>query len=231
MDTVELAGLTSMDMYSMVEWASTLSFFPRLTIAHRAATLRQFAVYQLVIETGYCTAQSDVADVWMMPNGTCMPRDVRILPEESQKIVTPARKWRQEKLYNQMTNSCIDDVANPMRRLRILPEELATLKLVVFCQCSATVCHGAVEEERRADAALKLLEDYKNGVFEDLFRFYKTNRMPDFEERFGNLLLIISGIVSTATFLHESFQVMRVFGIVPFDSFTERLLFSSDQTE
>ncbi|VDN23823.1 unnamed protein product [Gongylonema pulchrum] len=35
------------------------------------------------------------------------------------------RKWRQEKLYKQMTNICIDEVAMPLRRLKLMPEELA----------------------------------------------------------------------------------------------------------
>lgn len=83
-DIVELAGLASADMYSMVEWAGTLPFFAQLNVAHRSAALRRFSVHQLVIETGYCTALSPYNHVWMMPNGTCMPRDVRFLPEESQ---------------------------------------------------------------------------------------------------------------------------------------------------
>ncbi|KAI6207071.1 hypothetical protein M3Y94_00987600 [Aphelenchoides besseyi] len=224
-DTVELAALTSMDMWSMVEWASTLRLFNKLTLAHRAATLRRFSVYQLTIETGYSTAISGLNDVWMMQNGTtCMPRTVDCLNEDSQKIVTPARKWRQERLYARMTNNAIDDVALPMRRLGILPEELAVLKIIVLCQVAAFV-HV---DETSVDGASRLVDEYKNEVIEDLFRFYRHAQMKDYEERFGNLLLLISGIVNTATPLEESFQVMRLFQIVPFDRFTERLLFSSE---
>ncbi|CAD5227112.1 unnamed protein product [Bursaphelenchus xylophilus] len=205
-DTVELAALASVEMYAMVEWADGLSFFHNLTVTHRAAALRRFSVFQLVIETGYCTALSSYNDAWMMPNGTCMPRDVAFLPEESQKIVNPDRAWRQEKLYHQMTNSCIDDVAMPMRRLHILPQELATLKVICFCQSCQFVCRETVEDENMIECSLAYIEEFKDKVIKDLFAFYQAQRMQNYEERFGNLLLIVSGIVSTATFLRESYQ-------------------------
>jgi hypothetical protein len=80
-----------------------LAFYQKLTVAHRAFTIRRYAFYQIVIETGYCTSKSQYKSVWMLPNGTCMPLSIENLPEESQKIVSPARKWRQEKLYGEMT--------------------------------------------------------------------------------------------------------------------------------
>lgn len=42
------------------------------------------------------------------------------------------RKWRQEKLYKQMTDRCIDEVAEPLRRLELMPEELVTLKIIML---------------------------------------------------------------------------------------------------
>lgn len=61
-----------------------------------------------------------------------MPRSVNTLPEESKCLVTEDRKWRQEKLYKQMTDRCIDEVAMPLRRLQLLPEELVTLKIIML---------------------------------------------------------------------------------------------------
>lgn len=68
----------------MIEWALTLQFFHKLVVPHRVSTLRRYAAYYLVIETCYCTATSNYDDAWLFANGTCMPRDLKSLPEESQ---------------------------------------------------------------------------------------------------------------------------------------------------
>ena len=85
--------------------------------------------------------------------------------------------------------------------------------------------------ENADESLVARVEAFKNGAIEDLFAFYRLSRMKNFEERFGTLLLLISGVVATVPTLKESFQIMRVFAIVPFDALTERILFISSQTE
>lgn len=43
---------------------------------------QRFAVHNLVLEHGFFTASSNMEDVWLISNGTCMPRNVEMLPEE-----------------------------------------------------------------------------------------------------------------------------------------------------
>jgi hypothetical protein len=83
-DVIDMACVTSGDMHSLVEWSQTLPFFKQLPVECRTSLLRRFAVHQLVVEAGYYTANSHLDDMWLFPNGTCMPRDMKYLPPEKQ---------------------------------------------------------------------------------------------------------------------------------------------------
>jgi hypothetical protein len=79
-DVIDMACVTSGDMISLIEWAQTLPFFPKLPIDCRTNLLRRFAVFQLVLEAGFCTSKSPLNDIWLFPNGTCMTTDINCLP-------------------------------------------------------------------------------------------------------------------------------------------------------
>lgn len=100
-----------------------------------------------------------------------------------------------------MLFSCID-VGQEFRRLNILPEELAMLKIILFCECS--------KNDQASKEAIKMLEDFKSSLFNNLFSFYRQTNTENYEERFANLILDISQLVSTAASIHESYQIMRV---------------------
>ncbi|KAK0399431.1 hypothetical protein QR680_003044 [Steinernema hermaphroditum] len=225
----DMSLVTKIDLQSMIEWAQSLPIFQSLALYDRTTLLKRFSVFHLVLEHGYYTAKSNIDHVWLISNGSCMPRNVDELPSESQRLVSPDRRWRQEKLYNQMTDRCIDDVAMPMRRLNIMPEELMTLKIILLFQCGdhsnaiSDDDYGFISAESK-----RLMLQCKNEVIQALFAFYESIHLENYPERFGNVLLSISGIISAASALLESYQVMRLFKIVPFDRITEQLLFRSD---
>ncbi|KAI6211694.1 hypothetical protein M3Y96_00461200 [Aphelenchoides besseyi] len=209
-DVIDMGCCTSFEMITCVEWFQSLPVFNELPIQVRTNLLRCFAIQHLIVEAGFCTANSKLDDIWLLPNGTTFPRNMAVLSEESKKMVSVDRAWRQEKLYKTTTNCCIDEVSSPMRRLGLLPEELVTLKIILLCQFGHQ---------------LEKLNAFKDRVIKALFEYYKSIGTVDYEERFGNVLLLISGIVSASALLHESYTIMQVFGIVPFDSLTNLLLF------
>ena len=128
----DMTIVTSEELYAMIQWANLLPNFSQLPVLVRTKLLRKFAIFHIVMELCYHTANSELNDVWLFPNGSCMPRFVGALPVEKQKIVTEGRKWRQEKLYNNMTARCIDEVAMPMRRMQLRDEEFVVLKLIML---------------------------------------------------------------------------------------------------
>uniref|UniRef100_A0A914ZTA5 NR LBD domain-containing protein n=2 Tax=Parascaris univalens TaxID=6257 RepID=A0A914ZTA5_PARUN len=168
-------------------------------------------------------------DVWLISNGTCMPRNVNELPQETKASITEDRRWRQEKLYKQMTDSCIDEVAKPLRRLRLMPEELVTLKIIMLFRCGNYVNSESSGGSELCDETRRRIIQCRDKVIAALVAFYQSINYPDYAERFGNVILTISGIVSAASAMIESYQVMRLFKIVVFDHMSEQLLFDGPQ--
>lgn len=223
----DLCNVTQIEIFSMFEWVQTIPAFCSLPMADRMLLLKRFAMPSNIIEYGYFTAQIGLDDVWLISNGTCMPRSVNVLPDESKTLISEDRKWRQEKLYKQMTDRCIDEVVAPLRRLQLYPEELVTLKILLLFSCGNHTQH----EESAAfisDESRRMALKWKNRVISALFQFYKSIGHKSSAERFGNVVLLISGIVSAASATLESYQIMRLFKFATFDHISEQLLFDTN---
>uniref|UniRef100_A0A1I7XV45 NR LBD domain-containing protein n=1 Tax=Heterorhabditis bacteriophora TaxID=37862 RepID=A0A1I7XV45_HETBA len=83
----DLALATQTDLLMMLEWVRSLPCYSSIEEIDRTTLLKRFAVFNLVLENGYYTAAANVNDVWLISNGTCMPRNVEVLPEESKHLL------------------------------------------------------------------------------------------------------------------------------------------------
>ncbi|KAI1727553.1 ligand-binding domain of nuclear hormone receptor domain-containing protein [Ditylenchus destructor] len=223
----DMSEVTQVEMLMLMEWVKCLPDFLALPMSDQITLLKRFAVHYMVLEHGYFTASVvDVDDLWLISNGTCMPRSVNLLPEQIKRTVTEGRRWRQEKLYKQMTDRCIDEVAVPLRRLKLMPQELLTLKIIMLFNCGNHT-HSEDNTLLICDESRQKLIRSKNQIINALFEFYKSINYKNYEERFGNVILTLSGIFSAATALLESYQIMRFFKLCNYDHISEQLLFDA----
>lgn len=78
----DMTTVTSEELYSMLEWSKLIPDFQVLPTNIQIKMLRRFAIYHIVLELCFHTAKSDLNDVWLFPNESCMPRCVNALPVE-----------------------------------------------------------------------------------------------------------------------------------------------------
>jgi hypothetical protein len=77
----------------MLEWAKSIRDFAVLPVEDQLVLLKRFAISYLILEHGCFTVRMGVPNVWMISNGTCMPRDCDLLPEESKVSNLRVSSW------------------------------------------------------------------------------------------------------------------------------------------
>lgn len=216
----DVRDVTEAELVTMIEWAHSLPFFGEINAYDQQTLLRRSAVHHILLEHCFYTAQHQVDDLLFYTNGSFMPRRMALLPDEVKRTIPADRRWRQDQLYAKSTAQCIDQVVVPLRRLRLAPEELLLLKVLLLL--SGADQPGVLSKETKR----KLL-DWRSRTISSLFQFYASKNQRNPEERFGNLLLSLSGIAASATGALECYQMLRLFKIVSFDQMAEKLVFDA----
>ncbi|KAH7710027.1 Nuclear hormone receptor family member nhr-19 [Aphelenchoides avenae] len=226
-DGDDVREVTETELVNLVEWANTLPLFEHLSHEDRQMLLKKSAVYHLILEHCYYTAQTEQNDLLFYANGSFVPRATKVLPEDSKRDISKERSWRLDCLYGKSTGQCLDHVAAPLRRLKLLPEELVVLKILMLLSCGEVMGTANVGADlTSADDRIKLLE-CRNRIVAALFHFYESMNVKNSAERFGNVLLSISGIVACSPVALESYQMARLLKYVVFDETAEQLLFNN----
>lgn len=217
----DFCSTTEVELKTLVDWTSTLPLFNDLPADDRQVLLKRYAVQHLIFEQGCYTAESAVADGWHFSNGTYIPASMN-----SSK--TPTKQdpsWRQDFLYWQSASKCLEQVAEPLRLLRLSPEERVAVKLLMLFNCGNHENPNPATRFVSNDSRRKIVQ-FRERVITALSHFYASMRQSGYEERLGNVVLLISGIVTVAPSVMESYQVMRLFQLVKFQEITEQLLFT-----
>ncbi|KAH7720379.1 Nuclear hormone receptor family member nhr-19 [Aphelenchoides avenae] len=212
----DLADITGIEMLMLQEWATTLPGCSILPSSDQKALLKCCSPLHLIIDQGFYTAQSGADDAWFVSNAASMP-DVQSLIGDMP--LPDEERMRLERLYDTMLTRCISEVAIPFRRLRLSSEELLALKMILLYNCARQ------GEKTVSEDSTGAVVEWRNRVIGALFHFYHSVHYHGFEERFGDVVLAISGILSAAAAQLEFYEALHRNKLVPFDKVTRALLF------
>lgn len=80
-----------------------------------------------------------------------------------------------------MTDKCIDEVAEPLRRLELMPEELVVLKIIMLFNYGN---HDSSEDTTMffiTDKTRKIILEFKDLVVNALFAHYRITKYKNYE--------------------------------------------------
>ncbi|VDM59915.1 unnamed protein product [Angiostrongylus costaricensis] len=162
--------------------------------------LRRFCLMFVIIEHGLFTAQMPVHDnVWFLTDRTCLVRDVEAIPEEIKLHLTSKTTMAQQLLYP-LTSLLIDEIAQPLRRLRPTPEEVSALKVLMLMK--PTIIRESESVPLASSEELRLLSSVRDKVLTGLHAYYFVSGEENPEERLSDLLMLSGGVAKVFYYLN-----------------------------
>ncbi|XP_031559613.1 hepatocyte nuclear factor 4-gamma-like isoform X2 [Actinia tenebrosa] len=176
----------------LVDWAKHLPCFCELELDDQVALLRAHAMEHLVL--GVSRRSLGLKDVLLLGTDLVIPRsagdpDVR-----------------------RIAARILDEIALPMRQLKIDDTEFACLKAIVFFNPDAK---GLGNSQK-----IKALRFEIQTTLED----YISDHQYDCRGKFGEMLLLLPTLQSIALQMTEQLQIARLFGVAKVDSLLQEML-------
>ncbi|VDO95117.1 unnamed protein product [Heligmosomoides polygyrus] len=188
----ELSQSLSGDIAMAVEWAEQVPSFHLLSPVLRRHLLHRFCLMFVTIEHGLFTAQMPAHDnVWFLSDRTCLIREVEAIPEEIKLHLTP-KTTKAQQLLHPLTSLLIDEIAQPLRKLRPTPEEVAALKVLMLMK--PTIIRETEGVPLANSDEIRLLSDVRDKVLMGLHAYYVASGEESPEERLSDLLMLSGGV-------------------------------------
>uniref|UniRef100_A0A0K0DCA1 NR LBD domain-containing protein n=1 Tax=Angiostrongylus cantonensis TaxID=6313 RepID=A0A0K0DCA1_ANGCA len=201
----------------------------RITSFVKRHLLRRFCLMFVIIEHGLFTAQMPVHDnVWFLTDRTCLVRDVVAIPEEIKLHMTSKTTMAQQLLYP-LTSLLIDEIAQPLRRLRPTPEEVSALKVLMLMK--PTIIRESESVPLASSEELRLLSSVRDKILTGLHAYYFVSGEENPEERLSDLLMLSGGVAICAAQELEGLHLLRFFDMARFDDECTKLLFGENDDD
>ncbi|KAF1753969.1 hypothetical protein GCK72_020526 [Caenorhabditis remanei] len=197
------------------EWGNQLKPFKKLSLVSKKNILAEYCLAFLLIDQGFKTAKEADSGIWLLQNGSFMHSDYffglpyAAIDMESMKIKT--------QLHYNFVSDLLETVAKPFRRLEVDEVECAVLKILMLLKpsCSERAIYCGQE-----GVVAGLYSRCVDELMEHTMERFPGNG----EERFGELILLISAIRCGVKTLYNQTRVSDLFNFMKFDNSVKEVL-------
>uniref|UniRef100_A0A8R1HR66 NR LBD domain-containing protein n=1 Tax=Caenorhabditis japonica TaxID=281687 RepID=A0A8R1HR66_CAEJA len=197
------------------DWGNQFQPFSRLSTESKQNILAEYTFGFLLVDQGFKTAYEAEDGFWLFPNGTFMHSDYYYgLAEEDGRKENSRLKAH---FHFKFVSELLTCVITPFRNLQIDDVECVALKIVLLLTPSFSKrAVYAGQEEAVAALHTKCMSELME---------HAERRFPGRgEERFGEILLLVSSIRCGVKAMYNQTRVSDVFNIMEFDPFVRDML-------
>ncbi|CAO4377502.1 unnamed protein product [Caenorhabditis nigoni] len=214
-DSNDVNLMLKLCMNQASEWGRQLKPFKRISIEAKQSILAEYGFAFLLVDQGFKTAREAKDGFWILQNNTFMNADYFLGMPEGYEVEKTTNK--KAELHEKFVTDLLNSVAKPFRDLEIDDIECAALKTVLLLTPSFSKrAVYAGQEGYVASVHTQCMEELME---------HSLNKFPDRgEERFGEILLLISSIRCGIKAIYNQTRVSDVFNFTEFDSVVKDIL-------